>query len=207
MTTRDIYERVSISRGNIKVGRVPSVSLPHIVTCNPSAPCAQVDADGRAACYMDKLVRLRPNVRAAYDRNLRILRASRAEFFRQLSAYLEKREPEFFRFHVCGDFINRAHMRAAFETARTFPDVRFLAFSKRLSWFPRASTVPRNFSLVASLWPGWGKRPTGYRVAYMTDGTETRTTARTLPCVGNCETCAFCWNLRTLRRDVVFRKH
>jgi hypothetical protein len=204
MTAR---ECISVSRGNIKVGRIPSVSLPHIVTCNPCAPCAQRDADRNAPCYVDKIVRLRPNVRAAYERNLRILIASRAEFFRQLYAYLGKHNPEFFRFHVSGDFINRAHMRAAFETARAFPSIKFLAFSKRLSWFPRVSTVPRNFSLVASLWPSWGKRPTGYRVAYMNDGTETRINARTLPCVGNCETCAFCWNLRTLRRDVTFRKH
>lgn len=201
-------EQISVSEGNIKVGRIPSVSLPHVVTCNPDAPCAQPDAaTGLAPCYMSKLLRRRPHINAAYDRNLRILRASRAEFFRQLSAYLEKRNPEYFRFHVCGDFINRAHMRAAFETARAFPSVRFLSFSKRLEWFPKPSTVPDNYSLVASLWPSWGKRPTGYRVAYMNDGTETRTNARTLPCVGSCETCAFCWNLRTLQRDVVFSKH
>ncbi len=201
------FERVSISRGNVKIGRIPSVSLPHIITCGPLVPCAQRNADGRAPCYVDKIVRLRPNVRRAYERNLRIWRADPVDYFAQLYAFLDPAQPDFFRFHVSGDFPSRAYMRDAFETARAFPDVRFLSFSKRLSWFPRASTLPRNFSLIASLWPSWGKRPTGYRVAYMDNGTETRTTSRTLPCVGNCETCAFCWNLRTLRRDVVFKQH
>ena len=189
------------------MGRIPSVSLPHIITCNPAAPCTRPDEHGRIPCYIDKIVRLRPNVRDAYARNLRILTASRAEFFRQLDAYLERTRPEWFRFHISGDWISRAHMCAAFETALAFPSVRFLAFSKRLSWFPPLYTLPRNFSLIASLWPGWGKRPKGYRVAYMDDGTETRYTARALRCVGNCETCTFCWNLRTLRRDVVLPKH
>ena len=200
-------EKLSISRGNIKVGRVPSVSLPCVVTCNPDAPCTRPNANGDIPCYMWKLLKLRPNVRAAYERNLRIWNASPSVYFRQLYAFLEKRKPEFFRFHVCGDFPSAYYMYGAFETATTFPDVRFLAFSKRLDWFPKPSAVPRNFSLVASLWPQWGKRPRGFRVAYMNDGTETRTTARTLPCVGNCETCAFCWNLKTLERDVVFKKH
>jgi hypothetical protein len=200
-------ETLSISRGNIKMGRVPSVSLPHIITCNPVAPCAQLGADGRAPCYVDRIVRLRPNVRAAYARNLRILRASHIEYFGQLAEFIDRARPRWFRFHVSGDWITRDHMRGAFTFARAFPSVRFLAFSKRLSWFPVASTVPRTFALIASLWPGWGKRPRGYRVAYMNDGTETRITARTLECIGNCETCVFCWNLRTLRRDVVFYKH
>jgi hypothetical protein len=201
-------EKISVSRGNRKMGRVPSVSLLPVVTCAPRVPCSVV-ADGRKLphCYAARIVALRPCVRDAYARNTRILRRSQLEFFRQLDAYIRRTRPEFFRFHVSGDFINRAHMRAAFGTAAAFPSVRFMAFSKRLSWFPVASTVPRNFSLIASLWPGWGKRPRGYRVAYMDDGNETRITRNAIACLGNCESCAMCFHLPALRRDVVFKKH
>lgn len=203
-------EKISVSKGNRKMGRVPSVSLPPVVTCAPRVPCSIADADGRTPCYVVANIYRGPygaRVSAAYDRNLRILTASRSEFFRQLHAYIKRTRPEFFRFHVSGDWVNRAHMRAALGTARAFPAVRFMAFSKRLSWFPVASTVPRNFSLIASLWPNWGKRPRGYRVAYMDDGNETRITRRAIACLGNCETCAMCFHLPSLRRDVVFKKH
>lgn len=201
-------ERLSISPGNIKTGRIPSVSLPHVVTCNRDAPCTIPDASGRRPCYMDKLVKLRPNVRAAYARNLRIWNADGAEYFEQLYAYLRKHAPRFFRFHVCGDYPSQIYFNGTIDTARAFPAVRFLAFTKQFHMLPRAASVPRNYSIVASMWPHWNvSRPTGYRCAWMTDGTETRQPSTAIECPGNCETCSMCWTLRTLRRDVIFRKH
>lgn len=128
-------------------------------------------------------------------------------FISQLSAYLERRKPKYFRFHVSGDYPTREYMARTFDVARAFPNVRFLAFSKRFEWFPRASTVPRNYSLIASLWPKWGTRPRGYRVAFMNDGTETRITRNALHCPGGCDNCGLCWNLRGMRRDVEFPLH
>jgi hypothetical protein len=199
-------ETVSISRGNTKTGDVPSVSLPHVITCNRAAPCTRPNRNGARPCYIDKIVRLRPNVRAAYERNLRIWRRDAAQYFGDIAAFLERVRPDYFRFHVSGDFPTRRYMADTFETARRFPAVRFLAFSKRLTWFPDVATLPENYTLVASLWPRWGERPDGYRVAFMTDGTETRA-AHALPCPGNCETCGMCWNLPRLAVDVVFKKH
>ena len=43
-------------------------------------------------------------------------------------------------------------------------------------------------------------------LAYMQDGTEKRVT-NALECPGNCETCGMCWNLKSLNKNVVFKKH
>lgn len=201
-------EKISISKGNMKVGRVPSVSLLPIVTCAARVPCSIVpDGKKRAPCYVAGYIAARPVVRAAYARNTRILKRTPADFFRQLHAFIERTRPEFFRFHIAGDFTSAAHLRRAFGTAAAFPSVRFLAFSKRYELFPVPSAVPVNFSLIASMWPGYGKRPRGYRCAFMQDGTETRVTPDAVPCPGNCETCAMCWALPRLGCDVVFSKH
>jgi len=195
--------RIRISEKNRKMGAVPSVSLPPVKSCARDIPCARV-------CYVVcNMLRGRygATIARSYAANLAFLLADADAFFGQLSQYLQRRKPEYFRFHVSGDFISPDHMRRAFDVARAFPGVRFLAFSKRLEWFPRASTVPRNFSLIASLWPNWGERPPGYRVAFMQDGTETRAPANALHCPGGCDVCGLCWNLRGLRRDVVFPKH
>lgn len=60
---------VSISRGNSKMGSVPSVSLPPVKTCSPEA----VKHCGKK-CYVKRYVlRRQKTVGAAYERNLYIL--------------------------------------------------------------------------------------------------------------------------------------
>ena len=52
--------RVSISAGNRKMGAIPSVSLPPIVTCPNCKECAK-------KCYAAKMCRIYPSVKKAYD--------------------------------------------------------------------------------------------------------------------------------------------
>ena len=58
---------ISISKGNIKMGDISSISLPAVVTCRPDAPCF-------LKCYARKMCAYRDTVRAAYERNLDIYR-------------------------------------------------------------------------------------------------------------------------------------
>jgi hypothetical protein len=196
--------KIRISPGNRKLGGIPSVSLPPVLTCAKGIPCAR-------ECYVVRNMLGGPYgaaIGASYRANLDLLRADRDSFFSQLRAYLERRAPRFFRYHVSGDYVDSDHLMRALELARELPRVKFLAFSKRHDLFPKPSVVPKNFSLIASLWPSWGTRPAGYRAAYMQDGTETRRAARkAIECPGNCATCAACWNLPRLGVDVVFHKH
>jgi len=197
--------RIRISDKNKKMGNVPSVSFPPVITCGAKIPCA-------VKCYVVRNMiggRYGKTIAASYAANLEFFNADRDAFFGQLARFLERRTPRFFRFHVSGDVIDADHMRRMLDTARTFPDVRFLAFSKRFELFPTRRNVPRNFALIASLWPKWGTRPRGYRAAFMqtADGAEKRVPSNALECPGNCETCGACWNLDAVRRDVVFLEH
>ena len=61
-------KHVCISNSNIKLGMIPSVSLPPIVTCSPNACkfCGK-------KCYARKMCKLRPSVKESYENNLDIL--------------------------------------------------------------------------------------------------------------------------------------
>ena len=70
-------QTVSISKGNSKMGAIPSVSLPACITCNPNAPCFKL-------CYAAKISRLYSSVKNAYDRNLDILNSDPARYWEQV---------------------------------------------------------------------------------------------------------------------------
>lgn len=54
---------VKISAGNAKLGSIPSVSLPAGVTCRKDCECFK-------KCYAQKLERMRPSVRNAYQHTI-----------------------------------------------------------------------------------------------------------------------------------------
>jgi len=194
--------RIRISKGNVKVGAVPSISLPPVITCAPKIPCA-------LKCYARKMIARRANIGASYQANLDYLLADPESFFDDLSRFLSRSAPALFRFHVSGDFISGEHLGRALSLARSFSEIRFLAFSKRFEFFPSARSLPKNFSLIASLWSNWGERPKGYRAAYMRDprSPDSRIPRSAIHCSGGCESCGMCWDLRKLKRDVYFDLH
>ena len=57
---------VSISNGNSKMGKIPSVSLPPILTCPKGTPCAK-------RCYAKRIYNRYPSVKNAYDKELEAL--------------------------------------------------------------------------------------------------------------------------------------
>lgn len=194
--------KLRISRGNRKLGKVPSISLPPVITCAPGIPCAR-------DCYALRMYRFRETIRKSWKANLAYLRADRDSFFADLARYFERARPRFFRYHVSGDFIDSDHLKRALKLARRFPEIKALAFSKRFEIFPNPRAIPRNFALIASQWNGFRDSPRGFRQAFMRDpdNPDPRIPARALECPGSCEACALCWNLRKLRADVVFEKH
>ena len=69
---------VKISKGNSKLGAIPSVSLPSIKTCRNCA-CQE-------KCYAQKLERLRPAVRNAYQHNLEVWLKDPETYWREVEA-------------------------------------------------------------------------------------------------------------------------
>ena len=114
---------ISISTGNKKMGQIPSVSLPPVVTCKNCSTCAK-------KCYAAKLCRIYKTVREAYDRNLEILKEDRDSYFFQVKAAAIT--SRYFRFHVSGDIIDADYLDRMVKLARELKGTEFLAFTKKL---------------------------------------------------------------------------
>jgi hypothetical protein len=191
-----------ISEGNSKLGKIPNISLMPCKDCGADVPC-------KKECYAMRFFRMYPPVKKAWTENSEQCQNDRSHYFADIREYLEKKNPDFFRWHVAGDIPDTGYFAGMISIAEKFPNTKFLAFTKRhdiLSCFIKKS-IPANLTVVASMWPGWGTAPKGYPRAWMQDGTEKRVPKDALVCPGNCGDCGACWNLKNLKKDVVFNKH
>lgn len=195
---------IKISDKNSKMGKIPSFSLPPIVTC--PASCAQTCARD---CYAMKAYRMYPAVKNAYNVNLEVINEEPELFLNDMREYLSKKKPRFFRIHVAGDFINEAYARLWNTIASEFPETKFLAFTKAYRIVQQVDWCD-NVTIIFSAWtglemPDWVHDR--FQVAWMQDGNETRIPKNAIECHGKCDTCGMCWNLPSIGRDVYFNKH
>lgn len=191
---------VKISDGNSKLGNIPNVSMVPGKDCGNCSYCAK-------GCYAMKAYRMYKATKAAWESNSDLARNRRQEFFEGIIEFLEKKRPEFFRWHVAGDILDQAYLDDMIWVAKVIPDTKYLAFTKmhHLDF----SMLPGNLVVVASMWPGMPEHPNVAKLhkAWMQDGTETRVPETAIPCPGICESCGMCWALPKIGRDVVFKKH
>jgi hypothetical protein len=199
MNLRQVKKHVTISEGNIKTGRIPSVSLPAVITCNREAPCT------KGGCYMLPLLKMRPSVRLAYQKNLDTYNKKDGTYFESIDNWLKIKKPAFFRWHVCGDIPDGYYLAGMVHIAEKHPNIKFLAFTKKYDLVSNWD-YPENLSIVISAWPGFELPQTELPIAYMQDGTEDRV-KNAIQCHGNCETCGMCWELKNINKNVVFKKH
>lgn len=197
--------KISISKGNKKMGEIKSVSLPPIVTCAENCTCAK-------KCYAAKLCRIYKNVKASYNRNLEILNNNPAEYWNQINKVLST--SEFFRFHVSGDIPTYEYLIKMVETVRNNPNCEVLVFTKRYSFVNKAMNngveIPSNFHILLSEWTGMTmENPYNFPVAHVIfKGEEPE--ANWNICTGNCLECAKkkvnCWALKN-GEHVAFHEH
>ena len=205
MKNKNTAPRVSISPGNNKMGAIPSVSLPPVITCPAGCPCA-------AKCYAAKLCRLRPSVRDAYARNLAILREDPAAYWLQVKAAASV--TRFFRFHVSGDIPDYSYFVNMVDMARDLPGTEFLAFTKRYEvvndFITHDGDIPGNLHVIFSEWPGLDiDNPHNMpAAAVIFKGEEPRENWKVCP--GNCSDCAArgvgCWELKK-GETIAFYEH
>ena len=198
--------QISISNGNIKMGKIPSVSLPSVITCRT--------CDCQTKCYAKKIERLRPSVRAAYQRNLDILNSDPAQFWREVEAAIMC--SRFFRFHVSGDIPDMQYLSKMLEVAARNTHCQILCFTKKFEIVNQAidegAKVPDNLHLIFSGWKGLtipNKHGLAEAHVRYRDGTTTARGDAEL-CSGNCFTCAItdsgCWTLEP-GKQVIFNEH
>ena len=188
---------VSISKGNSKMGAIPSVSLPACITCNPNAPCFK-------KCYAAKIERLYTNTRNAYARNLEILNNSPVAYWAQVKAAAIT--TRFFRYHVSGDIPNIDYFVYMVKTARDLPGTMFLAFTKQYNIVNEyintfgADAIPHNLKIIFSNWGSWKcENPHNLPTCeIILKGSEPAPNWKI--CGGNCTDCACrgigCWELK-----------
>jgi len=197
--------KVSISNGNSKMGAIPSVSLPPIITCKNCESC-------KKDCYAKKLYRMYKQTREAYNRNLEILKADRDEYFRQVKGACLM--TKYFRFHVSGDIIDIDYLDRMVKLARECKTTEILAFTKNyedVNEYFESHRKPKNLHLIFSL---------PFNGAKINNPHNLPTAAvifkgRTVPdnykmCGGNCTECACrgvgCWELKN-GETIAFNKH
>ena len=190
-------EKVSISAGNRKMGGVPSVSLPPVITCAANAPCVK-------KCYARKICRYSKQAKNAYERNLRILQTRPVSYWAQV--YQAAATTRYFRYHVSGDIPNNEYMAAMVALAKALPTTEFLAFTKRYgivnNYINAFGELPANLHILFSRWNAeWDvtiRNPYDLPMsAVIFKGDDINRYEKVCP--GNCSKCACrgtgCWTL------------
>ena len=197
---------ISLSPGNVKMGAIPSISLPSVLTCR--------SCDCQTKCYAKKLERLRPNVRKAYQRNLDILNNDPVQYWREVEAAIMC--SRFFRFHVSGDIPDGNYFANMVAVAQRNAHCQILCFTKKFELVNQSILdgikPPENLHLIFSGWRGLEMvnpfRLAEAHVRYK-DGTTTASEGA-VDCSGNCVDCAItdsgCWTLKK-GEQVIFDEH
>lgn len=199
---------VSISNGNSKMGAIPSVSLPALITCSADACkfCGK-------KCYAAKISRLRRTVANAYQRNLDILKNEPEKFWREVDGALKM--ATHFRFGVSGDIVNMNYLEHMVDLSLKNKHCEILCFTKQyeiVNEYLREHELPSNLHLIFSAWKGLEmNNPFNLPEAHVLfrDGTTTAKDGAKF-CSLNCYSCAIdnrnCWSLKN-GESILFREH
>ena len=195
---------VVLGEGNGKVGEVINFSLPSVITCpGASSWCLK-------KCYADRLEKIRPACRRAYQHNLTLARDTR-RFIHIMTGVIPRIAP-CFRIHVSGDFFSREYIEAWTAICRAFPPIRFWTYTR--SWavpellpsLLALRSLP-NVHLFASTDPTMPLPPKGWRTAFIDIDPRAngQLCSEQTGLTESCLACGACF--RTEDGNVIFRVH
>ena len=196
---------VSISKGNIKMGAVPSVSTLPFITCP-----GRCKGTCGAECYAAKIANLRTSVLVSYARNTALAMLKPELYWAGIDYAIKG--TRFFRFHVSGDIMNADYFRKMVDAARNNPHCQILTFTKRYeivnAWIAENGGLPENLHILFSGWENL--QPENPYKLPETNVYDTEPREEWLLCGGNCFECGCrgvgCWQART-GETIAFRKH
>lgn len=201
--------KLSVSTGNRKMGAIPSVSLPPIVTCPAGCPCS-------AKCYAAKMCRIYPNVKKAYQNNLDLLNTDWDGYWNQTRAAVKMHR--FFRFHVSGDIPNAGYFKELAITAKQCPHTEILVFTKQYEivnhYIDVFGELPSNLRVIFSRWDSaWNvhiHNPHNLPMSAVIFKNVLNQIKFEKICGGNCSECACqgvgCWELKP-GETIAFYEH
>jgi len=188
---------VHITHGNSKIGKTANISLPPIQSCIDHAPCAK-------DCYAVKFYNMWPEVKKAWDDNLREALHDIDYYMACVRRYLLRYCPEYFRWHVGGDIIDQKYLEGIKDIAKDYSYILFAVFTKNYNL--SFCDIPPNLSIIFSVWPGLSMPKKPFPKAFVR-GYVFIPAGDYIICPGSCEGCRACWNLKELKRNVVLSKH
>lgn len=198
---------VSISEGNTKTGKFPSVSLLPRLSC----PWNRCKGTCGQKCYAIKLAKLRPTVMEAYARNTAIFKLCPTAYFVAIEKAVKR--SAFFRFHIAGDIPNRNYLFQMHRIARNNPTCKILCFTKQyelVNEYVAKIQKPDNLQILFSGWSNL-KPENPYNLPETTVyTTEEEVKPEWTLCGGNCLDCALhcggCWEAKN-GETVAFKMH
>ena len=198
---------VKISDKNTKMGMVPSVSLPPVISCHNCKECVK-------KCYARRMYQRLSNVREQYDFNWALWNENPDKYFEDISQVMSCTDK--FRFHVSGDIPNMDYLERLVAVCRENKKCQVLCFTKNYqdvnNWLTIHKRLPKNLHLIFSVWDNTPyENPFNLPTAHVLyrDG---HTTAKnpTHLCDGNCFKCFIndqgCIGLKK-GESVVFKQH
>jgi len=203
-------DEVNISHANTKLGRkIWTVDMPPIITCCKNCPCAK-------DCYACKGRQALCNCKGAYLRNLRLYKTHREEFVKYIQGKIQRSKVlQHFRWFSAGDIVDPEFLEFMVDTAKQFPKIRFLAYTKQYAivntYLDKHKKLPTNLNIVFSYWdkewlvPNPYHLPTSY-VDFYDKSRNPKLPEQAVHCPGGCETCKACWNLKP-DESTIFHQH
>ena len=196
---------VTISRGNEKMGAVPSVSTLPFITCP-----GRCHGTCSAVCYAAKIANMRSSVLKSYARNTALAMMKPDLYWAGIRYAMAG--SRYFRFHVSGDIMNDAYFAEMVKSAQENKHCSVLAFTKRYeivnAWIAENGELPENLHILFS---GWENLETinPYNLPE-TNVYDDQPNEDWLLCGGNCFECGCrgvgCWQAK--KGDIIaFKKH
>lgn len=148
MRTNEIH----VTNKNSKTGMgILDLAFP-TCTCREDAPCKH-----KGACYCLKGRQQMTVVLGAYYRNYRLYNENPDSFFEQLEYKIKFSGLAKVRFFDAGDFPDYYFVEKACELVQKFPDVKFMAFTKKYFLVNQYmdkhhGKLPDNFNIIFSAW-------------------------------------------------------
>ena len=195
---------LKISPGNSKIGGIPNLSFPPIVTCNPDIKCGK-------DCYALKAYCRWPSVKGAWDHNYKLYLEDSKRFFNDFCLFLAIEQPQRFRLFVGGDFPDQGFFYTMVDIVSTYKNTSFLCFTKQYDFVePYVKYIPENFKVILSMWPGMEVPDmTDYMpTAWLSCDDRAPLDKAHVKCPGKCDECDYlCWDAVSVDLPVIFDKH
>lgn len=204
---RTLTGMVSISEGNRKTGKFPSVSLLPLITCNLKRCERTCGKD----CYAVKLCRIYPTVLDAYARNTAIYKLCPLAYWLAIDKALTRSDT--FRFHISGDIPDEMYIKMVHFLAMKHSHCKILMFTKQyeiVNGYMAENTKPENLQVMFSGWTNL-KPENPYNLPETTVyKTDADFRPEWTPCGGNClncrHACTGCWEAKP-GETVAFKMH